>query len=45
MFKSYSFFQNPSGSDTEWHIGSAFLKNVYTIFDQGNRQVGFAELA
>ncbi|CAB4380308.1 unnamed protein product [Rhizophagus irregularis] len=33
-----------TGSDTEWHIGSAFLKNVYTIFDQGNRQVGFAQL-
>lgn len=30
--------------DDEWHIGSAFLKNVYTIFDQGNRQVGFAQL-
>lgn len=34
-----------TGSDTEWYIGSAFLKNVYTIFDQGNRQVGFAQLA
>uniref|UniRef100_A0A1D1ZJ02 Aspartic protease n=1 Tax=Anthurium amnicola TaxID=1678845 RepID=A0A1D1ZJ02_9ARAE len=34
-----------TGSDTEWHIGSAFLRNVYTIFDQGNRQVGFAQLA
>uniref|UniRef100_U9SN16 Peptidase A1 domain-containing protein n=1 Tax=Rhizophagus irregularis (strain DAOM 181602 / DAOM 197198 / MUCL 43194) TaxID=747089 RepID=U9SN16_RHIID len=33
-----------TGSDTEWHIGSAFLKNVYTIFDLGNRQVGFAQL-
>ncbi|CAG8735567.1 33338_t:CDS:2 [Gigaspora margarita] len=31
-----------TGSDTEWHIGSAFLRNVYTVFDQGNRQVGFA---
>ncbi|RIB27007.1 aspartic peptidase domain-containing protein [Gigaspora rosea] len=34
-----------TGSDTEWHIGSAFLRNVYTVFDQGNRQVGFAQLA
>ncbi|RIB27015.1 aspartic peptidase domain-containing protein [Gigaspora rosea] len=34
-----------TGSFTEWHIGSAFLRNVYTVFDQGNRQVGFAQLA
>ncbi|RIB27009.1 aspartic peptidase domain-containing protein [Gigaspora rosea] len=34
-----------TGSDTEWHIGSAFLRNAYTVFDQGNRQVGFAQLA
>ncbi|KAF0532747.1 acid protease [Gigaspora margarita] len=33
-----------TGSETKWIIGSAFLKNVYTIFDQGNRQVGFAQL-
>ncbi|CAG8767233.1 18168_t:CDS:2 [Dentiscutata erythropus] len=31
--------------DTLWHIGTAFLRNIYTIFDQGNRQVGFAQLA
>ncbi|CAG8756225.1 8154_t:CDS:2, partial [Gigaspora rosea] len=31
--------------ESKWVIGSAFLRNVYTIFDQGNRKVGFAQLA
>ncbi|CAG8667400.1 25983_t:CDS:2 [Gigaspora margarita] len=30
---------------TSWFIGSAFLRNVYTIFDPVNRKVGFAQLA
>ncbi|RIB01094.1 aspartic peptidase domain-containing protein, partial [Gigaspora rosea] len=33
-----------TGADTNWLIGCTFLKNVYTIFDQGNLQVGFAQL-
>ncbi|CAG8471778.1 6016_t:CDS:2 [Gigaspora margarita] len=37
-------YGNIIGSNTKWIIGSAFLKNVYTMFDQGNRQVGFAEI-
>lgn len=28
-----------------WVIGGVFLQNVYTVFDKGNLQVGFAELA
>ncbi|KAG1819968.1 acid protease [Suillus variegatus] len=28
-----------------WVVGGIFLQNVYTVFDQGNTQVGFAELA
>ncbi|RIB00004.1 aspartic peptidase domain-containing protein, partial [Gigaspora rosea] len=31
--------------EKSWFIGSVFLRNVYTIFDQGNCQVGFAKLA
>ncbi|RIB27019.1 aspartic peptidase domain-containing protein [Gigaspora rosea] len=31
--------------ELKWVIGSAFLRNVYTIFDQGNRKIGFAQLA
>ncbi|CAG8505286.1 5952_t:CDS:2 [Ambispora leptoticha] len=34
-----------TGSDTEWVVGAAFLKNVYSVFDQGNLQVGFGQLA
>ncbi|KAG1849990.1 acid protease [Suillus subluteus] len=28
-----------------WVVGGVFLQNVYTVFDNGNLQVGFAELA
>jgi cathepsin D len=28
-----------------WVVGGVFLQNVYTVFDKGNIQVGFAELA
>ncbi|KAG2154136.1 aspartic peptidase domain-containing protein [Suillus bovinus] len=28
-----------------WVVGGVFLQNVYTVFNQGNIQVGFAELA
>jgi hypothetical protein len=33
-----------TGSDTTWIIGIPFLKNVYSIFDQGEFRVGFATL-
>ncbi|KAL0947626.1 hypothetical protein HGRIS_013714 [Hohenbuehelia grisea] len=34
-----------AAGDASWIIGDRFLQNVYTIFDIGNSQVGFAELA
>ncbi|KAG8691567.1 Type I transmembrane sorting receptor [Ceratobasidium sp. 394] len=31
--------------DEAWIVGDAFMKNVYTVFDEDNSQVGFAKLA
>ena len=28
--------------DTDWLVGDAFLKNVYTVFDYDERKIGFA---
>jgi len=28
-----------------WTIGATFLRSVYTVFDFGNKRVGFADLA
>ncbi|KAF9220437.1 acid protease [Gyrodon lividus] len=33
------------GSDPYWIVGTAFLENVYTVFDVVNERVGFAMLA
>ncbi|KDN41446.1 hypothetical protein RSAG8_07396, partial [Rhizoctonia solani AG-8 WAC10335] len=35
----------PSAQRNAWLVGDSFLKNVYTVFDQTNLQVGFAKLA
>ncbi|CAE6436259.1 unnamed protein product [Rhizoctonia solani] len=35
----------PSAQRNAWLVGDTFLKNVYTVFDQTNLQVGFAKLA
>jgi len=32
------------GNDDEWIVGTAFLKNVYTVFDIGEDEVGFAKI-
>ncbi|KAG9121485.1 Type I transmembrane sorting receptor [Ceratobasidium sp. 392] len=31
--------------DNVWVVGDVFMRNVYTVFDQGNARVGFAKLA
>jgi len=37
-----TFFATDPGDS--WMIGGTFLKNVYTVFNQGTRQIGFAPL-
>jgi hypothetical protein len=34
-----------SSNRTDWLVGTAFLKNVYTVFDFATPAVGFAALA
>ncbi|KAG0261615.1 hypothetical protein DFQ27_002880 [Actinomortierella ambigua] len=34
---------SPTGPPTEWILGNAFLKNVYTVFDFRGRTIGFAQ--
>lgn len=38
------FFQTLLGPETNWVVGIPFLKNVYSVFDQGDMRVGFAKL-
>lgn len=33
------------GNETQWRIGTGFLKNVYTVFDFETPAVGFAKLS
>jgi len=39
----FSYNDNIAGEF--WIIGDVFLQNVYTTFDIGNLQVGFAQLS
>lgn len=32
------------GEEDQWVVGTAFLKNVYTVFDMGQDEVGFAKI-
>lgn len=32
------------GDEDQWIVGTAFLKNVYTVFDIGEDEVGFAKI-
>jgi len=35
-----------AGQDnTAWYFGDSFMRNIYTIFDYDNNQVGFATLS
>ncbi|KAH9989582.1 acid protease [Russula vinacea] len=42
-----SFVEFPAGSEDPgfWVLGDAFLRNVYTEFDYGKLQIGFAQIA
>ncbi|KAF8706832.1 Acid protease, partial [Rhizoctonia solani] len=40
-----SIMATSSVPDNAWIVGDAFMTNVYSVFDQANSQVGFANLA
>jgi hypothetical protein len=44
IFKVY-FFHFFLAPDNEWVLGIPFLKNVYSVFDLGEIQVGLGQLA
>ncbi|GFO43117.1 cathepsin e [Plakobranchus ocellatus] len=39
----YGMKRFPRGTDPYWILGTAFMRTYYTVFDKGNRRIGFAK--